>query len=434
MKRALTETKLKNAKPGPKAYKLADGGGLYVLVSPSGGKAWRFNYKFNGAYKTLAIGLYPDKSIAEARAEHDKAIDLLGEGHDPAETKKNKAAKQKENAAQLSARPSFREIAALWQTLFPESKRAPKTYARDCRHIKYLNRKIGDVLMEDLRVRHLADVLIEFENAGKYSTRSKVQATAKAIAGFAVGRGFIDFNPFSEIKWAEAFTSPVHIPVPEKFGYLLRKVDHFEGHDGNVTGVGLKLLALTGVRPGELTTAKWAQFDVEAAKWSIPPEELKMRTKRQKTNSDRANKPHEVPLSRQALVLLNELHELTGHSEYLFPGRQNARTMSENTLNNALQAMGYKGVHCAHGFRSSFSTIMNAERVMVDGRRSLVWPDQKALIEMQLDHDDPSTRAIYDRGDGWDERAELMQHWADLIDRMRSGGGAAHKPKLVVVA
>jgi integrase len=415
-----------------RASKVADGGGLYVLVSLTGTKSWRFNYRFNGSYKTLTIDTYPTISIKAARNAHADAIDAIAQGIDP-------SAAKREEKIELSARPTFREVAAQWQTLFPESKRAPKTFARDCRHIKYLNAEIGDVLMADLRVKHLADVLIKFEEAGKYSTRAKVQATAQSIAGFAVGRGVIDFNPFSEIKWAAAFTSCIHIPrpavtEPEQFGHLLRKVDHFEGHDGNITGIGLKLLALTAVRPGELTAAKWAHFDrADQLKWVIPAEELKMRTKRQKARSERAGKGHEVPLSRQALALLRDLHKLTGHSEYLFPGRQSARTMSENTLNNALHALGYKNVHCAHGFRSSFSTIMNKERVTVGDRRVYLWEEQSALIEIQLDHDDASTRAIYARGDGWEERVELMQHWADLMDKLRSGNTPAQRPRLVAV-
>jgi integrase len=172
-------------------------------------------------------------------------------------------------------------------------------------------------------------------------------------------------------------------------------------------------LTLTFVRPGDVAQAEWAHFDRDAAMWTIPFDQLKMRTQRAKSDS-RDGEPYEVPLARQTLALLGQLHSLTGHSRHLFPGRQNARTMSENTLNVALKALGYDGIHCAHGFRSSASTILNKERV--DGRRRF----EQALIEVQLDHVDDSTRLIYDRDGLREWRAELMQFWGDKVDQLRA--------------
>lgn len=190
----------------------------------------------------------------------------------------------------------------------------------------------------------------------------------------------------------------------------------------------MELLTLAWSRPGDVTQAEWAHFDLDNAKWSIPFDRLKQRTQRTESKDDRAGLPYEVPLSRQAVALLRNLNRRTGNSIYLFPGRQRARTMSENTMQSALNALGYKDIHCPHGFRSSASTILNAQRIMVGGRK--VRRFEPALIELQLDHNDETTRAIYDRGDCWDERMELMQVWADLVDRMRAGKPTDSKTNL----
>lgn len=428
MKYTVTDKKLKDLKPQAKAFKVADGGGLYVLVSTTGTKAWRFNYRFNGSYKTLALGIYPDVSIKDARNAHGDAVDAIAQGIDPTTAKRNEK-------AELAARPTFRQVAAVYLTeQVPTESRAKKTADRDKLMVGYLNNAFGDVLFADLRVRHLADLLSKFQEAKKFATRIRVQGAARAIAGFAVGRGVIELNPFSEIRYSVAFRTPKGkkrpaIVEPEAFGHLLRKIDHFEGREGNITGIALRLLALVFVRPGELTAAKWAHFDLDGAKWSVPFEQLKQRTQRTNSDSERADEPHEVPLSRQALALLRDLHKLTGGGEYLFPGRQGARSMNENTLNNSLHALNYQGVHCAHGFRSSASTILNKQRRPTGGRLF-----EQAMIELQLDHADDSTRAIYDRDGLWDDRVELMQHWADLIDRLRSGNTPSSKPRLVAVA
>jgi integrase len=239
--------------------------------------------------------------------------------------------------------------------------------------------------------------------------------------GFAVGRGYIDINPFVGVNFTAAFTSPNEtrekrpaLVDAAAFGALLRKIDIYEGRNDNIVGYGLRLLALMFPRPGELAGAQWAHFDLDVArKWSVPFAELKQRTER-KLNDKRVDEPFEVPLSRQAIALLRELHKLTGHCRFLLPGRGQSRTISENTLNVALKALGYDGQHCAHGFRSSASTLLNKERI--DGRRRF----ERELIEVQLDHVDDSTRAIYDRDNLWLERAELMQFWADKIDQLKA--------------
>jgi integrase len=430
---ALTDAKLRGVKPKAEAFKLADGEGLYLLVMPAGkdGKSggatyWRYNYKVAGKAKTMALGTYPDTTLKVARERHYAAGEIVKSGADPMAQRRVEKVQAEEQA---TAAITFGAMADQWlTTMVPEDKRAAKTSTRDKRMVRYLKAAMGDVALPDIRVSHLADLLDQYEKAGKYETRVRIQGAAISIMGFAVGRGKLHQNPFLGIKFAEAFTAPANTPRPavtdpEAFGYLLRKVQHFEGRDGNLTGYALELLTLTFARPGDVAQAEWAHFDLNAARWSIPFEQLKQRTQRTESKDSRANLPHDVPLARQTLDLLRRLNRRTGNSRYLFPGRQEARTMSENTMQNALNALGYKDIHCPHGFRSSASTILNAQRITVEGRK--VRRFEQAMIELQLDHNDESTRAIYDRGDCWNERVELMQVWADKVDQLRKERASA---------
>jgi integrase len=424
---ALTDAKLRGVKPKAKAFKLADGEGLHLLVMPTGidgrpggAKYWRYNYKVSGAAKTLALGTYPEITLRAARERHYAASAIVKTGADPMARRRVEKVQAEEQA---TAAITFGAMADQWlTTMVPEDKRADKTATRDKRMVRYLKAAMGDVALPDIRVSHLSDLLAQYEKAGKYETRVRIQGAAMAIMGFAVGRGKLAQNPFLGIKFTAAFTAPANNPrpavtEPKAFGHLLRKVQHYEGRDGNLTGYALELLTLTFARPGDVAQAEWAHFDLNSARWSIPFERLKQRTQRTETKDDRAGLPHEVPLSRQALALLRNLKRRTGNSRYLFPGRQEARTMSENTMLVALKALGYEGIHCPHGYRSSASTILNAQRITVEGRK--VRRFEQALIELQLDHNDESTRAIYDRGDCWDDRVELLQAWADLVDQLR---------------
>jgi integrase len=281
--------------------------------------------------------------------------------------------------------------------------------------VKYLNAEIGDMDIAMIRTKHLADILDKYEQQGKFETRVRLQGAAVAIMGVAVGRGWIEINPFVGVRFAAAFTSPNKtrenrpaIVEPVAFGHLLRKIDLYEGRDDNLIGFALKLLALTFVRPGDVAEARWEHFDLYEAKWSIPFDELKMRTQRRESDF-RVGEPYEVPLAQQTLTLLRKLHKQSGDTPYLFPSRRGSRTITTNALELALDAMGYRGIHCPHGFRSSASTMLNRERMIIEGKKVLRWPEQGALIEVQLDHNDETTRAIYNRGGLWDERAELMQ-------------------------
>jgi integrase len=427
---ALTDAKLRGVKPKPgeKPFKLADGEGLHLLVMPAGGMYWRYNYRVSGEAKTMALGTYPDITLKIARERHYSASAVVKSGADPSADKK--VAKEQAKA-EVIAGQTFREIATQWRAVMtPVGKRAPKTGDRDERMVRYLNAEFGDKPARDLGVRDLSTLLDKYEKAGKYETRVRLQGAAVAIMGFGVGRGYLKHNPFLGVKFAAAFTAPTDKPRPAitepvAFGHLLRKIEHYEGRDENLTGMALELLTLTFVRPGDVAKAEWAHFTRPQAKWAIPFDQLKQRTQRIENDDSRANLPHDVPLARQTLDLLERLNRRTGNHRYLFPGRQEARTMSENTMLAALNALGYKGVHCPHGFRSSASTILNAQRIIVGDRK--VRRFEPALIEVQLDHNDESTRAIYDRGDCWDDRVELMQFWADKVDELRQKDNQGRK-------
>jgi integrase len=438
----LTDKTIRNAKPGvnPETgkscgdYKLFDGGGLFLLVTPKG-KYWRYKYRLAGKEKKASFGTYPETSLADAREAHVKMRKQVEAGDDPVEARINEKAGKE---AVRAARRPFCEIAQEWYDAMIPATASPATKDRAERAIRNFNDAFGHKSITDVTVADLAKVLTKREKAGKYATREREQLIAIKIAGFCVGRGYLKFNPFRDVKFTDSFTAPgsVHTSRPalveaEPFGELLADIDS-KCDEGD--RIALRLLALTAVRPGELVKAEWRNIDWKEGKMIVPAAVLKQQTQRKKTRDKRAGKNLEVPLSRQAIAELKSLHKISGDGTHLFPPRCCTRAikhlpMQVAAINNALVRLGYKGIHCGHGFRSSFSTMMNAERVTLEGRKVLRWPYQDALIELQLDHNDASTQAIYDRGGMWEERCELMQLWADRIDEMRGD-----RPRLRAVA
>ncbi|WP_316174688.1 MULTISPECIES: tyrosine-type recombinase/integrase [unclassified Bradyrhizobium] len=430
----LTDAKIKSFKPKAAPYKVSDGGGLYLQIMPTGARYWRYKFRIGGREQTFAIGTYPTVTLAEAREEHRKAASLVQRGGDPNAEKRNRKEEQKQAVP-------FREVSALWlkeQALGDGV--ASKTADRAERMVRYLDKAFGKKQIAEVKGADLVELLRKVQDEGKYETRVRLQGVAKNIMAYAQSHHYIPANPFAGINNdGKAFRGTKRsrkkrpaLVTEVEFGQLLRAIDQYEGREGNLTGIALKLLALTFVRPGELIGARWDQIDFAARKWSVPFNILKQRTQRAEADDPRAGKPHEVPLARQTIGLLQELHDLTGNTPYLFPGRQSARTMSENTLNVALKAMGYTNRHVAHGFRSSASTLINEARIERNGRPDWLWPEQGTLVEMQLDHNDDSTRSLYKRSaDGaWRERTEMMQFWADKIDQLRT----PPKPDLRAVA
>jgi len=353
----------KNAKPKATPYKKSDGGGLYLLVKPRGAKLWQLAYRHDGRQKTYSIGGYPIVPLADARTERDKAKALIVKGIDPVLARQTARTERE-------GRKTFAEAADGWRDLINKKPRADKTRDRDERMIRYLTDAFGKKPCDEVEACHLIDLLNNFEDARSYETRMRLQSAALNIGGYAQGKQWIKHNPFLGVAYGKAFTAPNNTPRPavtdaEPFGQLLRNVVAYRGRQGNLVGKALELLALTFVRPGTVTQAEWTEFDLDSALWTVPFAKLKQREFREGIK-ELKGKPHFVPLSRQTVMFLRELQKQTGNGRYLFPGRKQ-RPISTNALENALNSLDYQDIHCPHGFRSSASTLLNAERITVDG-------------------------------------------------------------------
>jgi integrase len=387
-------------------YKLADGGGLTPTAL-----LWRYDYRrqSDGKRKTRSYGEYGDKApgvdLNRVRALHQTDRAHVAEGGDPAaEAKQAKqgqhatiravrqAAKRlttkrvrgKPAAKGEEAKPvvvfapcTFGAAANGWDALQKKQadlgKRSVKTRARDERMVRYLNNAFGHTALPDVEVSHLSKLLDVFEGEDKYTTRQRLQSTAVNVMGFAQGKGWIKYNPFLGVAFGKAYTAPTEEPRPaiteaEPFGQLLRDIADYRGRQGNLVGRAVNLLNLTFVRPGNIVAAEWAEFDLDdETRWTIPFKKLKQRAFREGIK-ELKGKPHYVPLSKQAVVLLRALHPLTGNSRYVFPNAENeSGHITTEGLETAVNLLGYKDVHCPHGFRSSASTVLNAERITVEG-------------------------------------------------------------------
>jgi len=392
----LTDTAIRKAKSADKPQRLFDGGGLYLEVSPAGGKLWRWKYRISGKEKRLAIGIYPDTGLADARDKRDAARKLLAAGIDPGEHRKAEKAAGEERAAN-----SFEVIAREWlgkQTWVEHYRVKVEAWmAND------VYPYIGGRPVAELSAPEFLRVGRRMEERGALESAHRVLQTCGQVMRYAIATGRADRNPVADLKGA--ITSPAErhhaaITDPAVLGGLLRAI---EGYTGDITTrAALQLSALLFVRPGELRHAEWSEFDLDAAEWNIPAGKMKMR------------QPHLVPLCEQAVAILRELQPLTGRGQYVFPGgRSPRRPMSNNAINAALRRMGYgTDTMTAHGFRATARTILDE----VLGYR----PD---FIEHQLAHavKDPNGRA-YNRTAHLTERRKMMQGWADYLDALRAGG------------
>jgi len=401
----LTDTQARNAKPGPKLRKLSDGGGLQLWIMPNGAKYWRLAYRRPADSKpdTLALGVYPDVSLAAARKARDAAKEKLRSGIDP------KAAKRAERAAMASSAAStFNSIA---DELIAKKRREGRSEAT----LEYFEWLLA-LARKDLGRRPIAEltrapaeilsVLQAIEKRGRLSTAHRLRAVLGQVFAYAASTARADADPTPLLRGALATakkTPRAAITDPEQFGALLRTIAGYQGMPE--TRIALQLLALTFVRPGELRAAEWSEFDLEAKVWTIPAERTKMR------------RAHRVPLAPQTIALLEELRSFTSGRKHLFPGlRAPSRPMSEHTLPAALRNLGYAATDMsAHGFRAAASSQLNESRL---------WhPD---AIERQLAHVDASAvRAAYDRSGHWDERVRMMNWWADRCDELAALKAAA---------
>ena len=395
---ALTDTFTKNTKHSgkPAGDKHADGGGMYLLVNPSG-KYWRMDYRFADKRKTLALGVYPEVSLAKARQRREKARELLADGIDPG------IAKREEKQAKADAAAhTFKLIAHDWLTK-TAAERAPTTQNKITSWLeKDVIPFIGARPISTIGPRDVLAALRKMEARGALDSVHRVKQVTGQVFRYAVAIGAAERDITQDLKGSLAKAAPSHfaaITEPKLLGDLLRSIFAYSGHPNVVTA--LRLTPLVFVRPGELRTMEWTEVDLETAEWRIPGTKMKMKT------------DHIVPLSTQALALLQAIHPATGHGKFVFPSlRTGDRPMSENTINAALRGMGYsKEMHSAHGFRATARTIMDE-----------VLGERVDLIEHQLAHavKDVNGRA-YNRTAHLPARREMMQRWADYLDKLRKG-------------
>ena len=395
----LSDTALRKAKPSDKAQRLFDGGGLYVEISPSGGKWWRLKYRFGGKEKRLSLGTYPDTGLADAREKRDAARKLLARGVDP--SAERQAAKQSQAQAMLAVGETFKAMARTWMA----RQEVAEVTANKTRWLMetFLFPEIGDRPIAEITSRELLLALRKIEETGKLETAKRARIKAGQVFRFAMMEGKAESDPTASLRGALKAPKNKHhaaITDPMQMGELLRAIDGFAGQ--YVTLCALKVAPLVFVRPGELRHAEWPEFDLDGAMWRIPAERMKMKA------------AHLVPLSTQAISILRDLRALTGEGRYVFAGLRTAsRPMSENTVNAALRRLGYSNDEMTgHGFRSMAATRLNEMGWNADA------------IERQLAHAESNkVREAYTHAAQYlDERKRMMQAWADYLDALRAGG------------
>lgn len=392
----LNEMKIRNAKPREKFYKLTDSDGLYLHVTEKGGKLWRFKYRFGGKYKLLALGAYPEISLFEARRRRDEARRLLANNVDPSAIRK--AQKQ----AKTEETETFEVIVREWHEKF-KSKWTEGHALKIMRSLELdVFPWIGTRPIKDIKAPELLTVLRRIESRGVLEGAHRVRGICSMIFRYAVSTGRAERNPAQDLIGSLAPAKEKHLAAitePKKVRELLLAIDGYSG--SYVVKLALQLSPLVFVRPGELRHMEWTEVDFDNSMWGIPAEKMKMR------------EPHLVPLSKQALKILEEVKKLTGESKYAFPSaRTFNRPMSNNAILAALRRMGYtKNEMTPHGFRAMARTII--DEVLQ------VRPD---FIEAQLAHrvSDPLGRS-YNRTQHLNERRKMMQKWSDYLDGLKIG-------------
>ncbi|RYG88151.1 MAG: DUF4102 domain-containing protein [Alphaproteobacteria bacterium] len=392
----LSDIAIKALKAGPKDVKVTDEKGLYLLVTTSGGKLWKFKYRFEGKEKKLSFGSYPEIPLKEARRRRDEARSQIAHGIDPAAAKRAEA-----EAKQERARNSFGVIAEEYFVHMARDSRAATTIGKSKWLYSLMEEELGQRPVAEIKPVELLGALRKVADSGRHETAKRMRSLASRIFRYAVATSRADSDPTGLLRGALPTPKVRHhsaIIEPDQVGALLRAIDGYVGQP--LTKIALQLTPHLFVRPGELRHAEWQEIDLEKAIWTIPADKMKMR------------RPHLVPLSRQTLKLFREANVLSARQRYVFsslyPG---TRPMSENTVNAALRRLGYSGSEMtAHGFRAMASTLLN---------ESGKWnPD---AIERALAHQEASAvRAAYLRGQHWEERVQMAQWWSDYLDGLAS--------------
>jgi integrase len=393
---ALSDLACKGAKPKGQTISSADGDGLYLLVQPSGSKLWQLRYRFSEKENVLSFGRYPVVSLLDAREKRDEAKRLLAAHVDP-------SAKRREEriAAITEARTTFGLIAEEYVTRLQEREAATATIKKTKWLLEELAKPLAKRPIREISAAEVLQLLQKIEKSGRRETARRLRGVIGSVFRLAIVTLRADRDPTLALQGALLAPKVVGraaITDERKFGQLLVAVDDYDGWP--TLRAALQFLALTCVRPGEVRGAVRAEFDLDNAVWRISAERMKMRT------------PHAVPLSRQALTVLEEVWSLSEHGSLVFPSiRSIKRPLSENAMNAALRRMGYgKDEVTAHGFRVTASTILNTRNHDPD------------VIEAVLAHQDKNVvRRVYNRATYWEQRVKLMQQWADLLDELKAG-------------
>lgn len=408
----LTDTEIRNAKPREKPYKMGDSGGLFLLVQPTGAKSWRFKFRIHGKEKKLALGRYPEVSLAEAREQRDKAKHELAQGRDPAREKQRRKIQAKADAAN-----TFAIVADEYIAKRKRENWAPVTAGKNEWLLSQLLPSIGDIPVSDIQPIEVLTAVRKIEAKGKHDTARRAMQLAANVFRHAVATARLASDPTRDL--VRALTAPKAKPRAAildapALGELLRAIAGYGGHF--TTKFALELAPHVFVRPGELRQAHWNEIDFDKAVWTIPAARTKMR------------KAHHVPLSRQSLDLLTRLKAIDHRpGGYIFPSiRSYSRPMSENTLNAALRRMGYTSDEVtAHGFRATASTLLN--EALDPKTKTPLWSAD--AIERALAHGiDDKVRGAYHRGQHWEERVRMAQWWSDHLDQIRKGADIVSLP------
>lgn len=391
---ALTDTAVRQAKPKEKPYKLSDSQGLYLDIRSNGSKLWRFKYRLAGKEKLYAIGAYPEITLSDARTERDRVRKLVANGIDPVHERKERArthAATTENTFTLLANEWLAYNAPRW---------APSTAYKAALYLKNeLIPALGKRPVTQITRPELVEFLRRIEGRSTFDVAKKCRQWLNQIFRFGLAKGVLELNPATDLDVVAAPAPRVQhhpfVPITE-LPTLLKELSEYNGNF--LTKSAIRLLMLTGVRPGELRNAPWSEIDLDNALWTIPAARMKMR------------RPHLVPLPKQAVAILRELQPFTGRFDFVFAGRNDPkRPMSENTINKCLADMGYKGRQTGHGFRHMLSTELNGKGYNKD------W------IERQLAHgDNDEIRATYNHAHYLEQRRGMMQWWADYLEQLET--------------
>jgi integrase len=394
----LSEIRIRNTKPRSAEARLYDGGGLYLSIMPTGARWWRLKYHFSGRERRIGLGCYPEVGLAEARRRRQEARELLWNGVDPGQKKRNDRP-----AVNEAANNTFGAIANEWlaRRLGKGGRTVAEVTALKNRWMidSYAVPALGSRPIKSVSSRDVLSVLRKLENEKKFETAKRLKINLGQIFRYAILDGRAEVDPTAALAGALQAPEVKHhasIVEPKQIGELLRAIDGYTGQ--LVTHTALKLAPLVFVRPGELRGAEWPEFDLEKAEWRIPGSRMKM------------GEMHIVPLSKQAVAVLRAVNELTGKGKLVFPGIRNIKKpISENTINGALRRLGYaKDEMTGHGFRSMASTLLNEQG----------W--NRDAIERQLAHGErDKVRAAYNYAEHLPERRKMMQAWADYLDELK---------------